>query len=208
MGGDGDLVVVGDDLPALFVLQLQHYLGADGAPALSGVLGPAELAAQAVAQGGDHIVHNKNGGQLPPGGVLHLAAGGAGGDAAHHTHLTADALQGGHTAPYQQVDVVVTVLRTQPLQAQQLRAAQRDSGVRLGGNGSGYGGRGAQSVLSGILTVHTAGSHQYHALAVEPLGPLHQSGYLLARGGRRWRTVHCPAGPAVPSGSCCHTASR
>ena len=65
----GDLAVSGNDLPRQLVFQLQHHLGADGPPALLGVLGPAEPGTQGVAHGGDHVVHDADGGQLPPGGV-------------------------------------------------------------------------------------------------------------------------------------------
>ena len=46
VGGHRHIVIAGDDLPLLSVLQLQHHLGADGPPALLRVLGPVELAAQ------------------------------------------------------------------------------------------------------------------------------------------------------------------
>src|SRR5699024_1322987 len=105
----GDLAVAVDDLRLELVLQLHDHLGADGRPSLGGVVRAAEPAAQALADGGDHVVHHQDGGQLPPGGVLRAAGGGPGGDAPHRGDHAAHRLQGRHAASDQQVDVVVAV---------------------------------------------------------------------------------------------------
>ena len=152
------------------------------------VLGPAELGPQGVANGGDHVIHNADGSQFPPGGVLRLSSLGAGGDTPHHTDHAAHIFQGGNAAPHQGVDLGVGVPGLHPLQALQFRAAQGDGGVALSGNGPRHRG----SCQTGVV----AGGHQHHPFAVEPFRPLDQGLHILVLGA----AYH---GNALPSGLGC-----
>ncbi|CAN4071091.1 hypothetical protein HHFLNI_HHFLNI_03395, partial [Dysosmobacter welbionis] len=104
---------------------LHNHLRADGAAALGRVFGPGELAAQGLPYCRDHIVHDQDGGQLPPGGVRCAAGCGPGGDPPHRGYCARRALQGRHAAPHQQVDVIVGVCGAQAPQPPDLRPVER-----------------------------------------------------------------------------------
>lgn len=202
VGGHLHPVIACDDLPGQLVFQLQHHLRADGAPALLRILGPAELGPQGGSQAGDHVVHHPDGGEVPPGGVLHAAGGGAGGHPPDHADHAAQALHRSDAAQNQQVDVVVLQPGGQAAQSFQLSAPQGNGGVALPGDGSGRGGGHHQSRDGPALAVHTAGSHQHHPFVVELPGPGNQLLHSLVLGpGHHAQPLSALAGGLLHAGT-------
>ena len=153
-------------------LQLHDDLGADSPPVSGGVLAAEELCPQALPQAGDHIVHDEDGTELPPGGVGDIAGLRPGRNAPHRREDAAQTLQRRDAAPDQAVDLSLGEAGRRPAKAPQRRAVHWQGRVPLRRQHSGERRRPKNGGLPRAAPVQHVRAHQHHALMVQRGGVL------------------------------------